>query len=351
MPSESKIKFVNAVLRNIDRKGKEALEKTSFLDNIEPWLVKEWREAYGDEIAQIIAEASMKEPLIFISVNHGRESTAEDRRKKMDWIHEEFSMKEEAEILPHGSIRVPDCFYGSVSNWPLYQEGEWFVQDASASLPAIALHKTLSCEGQDVSNMHVVDLCSAPGGKTAQLCSLGFGKVTAVEISARRIKTLNDNLHRLDMEDRCEVIVADGTGWKSKEEESIEGVLVDAPCSATGLGSRRPDVLRKSPDLGDLTETQRALAVNAVDNILSPGGVMVYATCSLLRQESEDQMKWLLSRTSGAKVETVRFTPGEIPGFDEAIDENGWMRVLPGTLPGTLNQCDGFFVARMRRVS
>ena len=90
---------------------------------------------------------------------------------------------------------------------------------------------------------------------------------------------------------------------------------------------------------------------HTVDNILDVGGIMVYATCSLLRQEGEDQMKWLLSRTEGAKIENIPFRPGDVPGFDEAIDENGWIRIIPSALPGDLGSCDGFFVARMRKIS
>lgn len=346
--SQSQVKFINAVLRTIDREGRQELEKTSIFDNIEPWLAKEWTDAYGKEKAKLIAEASMSQSPIFISVNHPPESSDEERAEKLNFVKEKFSTFKEAELLPHGSIRVPVNHVGSVARWPLYEEGDWWVQDASASLPAIALYKGLMAGGRRAEDMHVVDLCCAPGGKTAQLCASGFGKISAVEISARRIKPLTDNLERLKMNNRCEVIVADGSEWVSDEE--IDGVLVDAPCSATGVGSRRPDVLRRSPHIGELTDMQRRLAVHTVDNLLKPGGIMVYATCSLLKQESEDQMKWLLSRSSETVMETVPFTPGEIPGFDEAIDENGWMRVLPGVLPGSYGSCDGFFVARLRRV-
>jgi 16S rRNA (cytosine967-C5)-methyltransferase len=346
--SQSQVKFVNAVLRTIDREGRQALEKTSIFDNIEPWLAKEWKDTYGEEKAKLVAEASMSQSPIFISVNHPPESSDEERAEKLNFVKDQFSTFQEAELLPHGSIRVPPNHVGSVAKWPLYEEGDWWVQDASASLPAIALYKGLMTGGRRAGDIHVVDLCCAPGGKTAQLCASGFGKISAVEISSRRIKPLTDNLERLKMNNRCEVIVADGSEWVS--DEAIDGVLVDAPCSATGVGSRRPDVLRRSPDIAELTDMQRRLAVHTVDNLLKPGGIMVYATCSLLKQESEDQMKWLMSRSSGAVMETVPFTPGEIPGFDEAIDENGWMRVLPGVLPGSLGSCDGFFVARLRRV-
>jgi 16S rRNA (cytosine967-C5)-methyltransferase len=349
--SKSQINFVNAVLRSIDREGQEALEATSVYDNVEPWLVQNWIDSYGDENTKAIVEAAMAQSPIFISVNHEPQSTAAEREVKLERIREEFSTEEglEAELLPHGCIRVPEQSFGSVSTWPGYEEGHWWVQDPSATLPALALFNSLTKEGNGVEDLRVVDLCSAPGGKTAQLCSLGFGKVTAVEVSARRTKPLNENLARLHMKELCQVVVADGRDWKPEDNAKVDGVLVDAPCSATGVGSRRPDVLRKSPELEELTRIQKELAVHTVDELLDIGGIMVYATCSLLKEESEDQMNWLLSRNEGAEVETIPFLPDEIPGFDDAIDKNGWLRVIPGVLPGTLKFCDGFFVARLRR--
>jgi 16S rRNA (cytosine967-C5)-methyltransferase len=106
----------------------------------------------------------------------------------------------------------------------------------------------------------------------------------------------------------------------------VAEILVDVPCSATGTVNKRPDVLRKDGDLGNLLDTQEILANHCADNILQSGGVMVDATCSLLARESEDQVHKLLTR--GA-MKTLPFAEGEIPGFDDAIDANGWLRVLP----------------------
>ena len=176
--------------------------------------------------------------------------------------------------------------------------------------------------------------------------------MTAIEVSEKRTRPLKENIGRLQLGDRCEIVVADGREWVPNDGcKTVYGVLADVPCSATGVGSRRPDVLRKSADvLDELLVTQRELAAHAVDDILAIGGTIVYATCSLLKQESEDQVEWLLSREDGAIMETDPILPGEIPGFDNAIDENGWLRILPGVLPGSLKYCDGFFVARLKRI-
>mmetsp|Transcript_10292 Transcript_10292/g.21835 ORF Transcript_10292/g.21835 Transcript_10292/m.21835 type:complete len:544 (+) Transcript_10292:108-1739(+) len=377
--AKSQINFVNAVLRNIDREGGPVLEATSTIDNLDPWLAKQWIKQYGKDTTKTIVGAAMSQSPVFVTVNHAIDNhhdydndssiitttTREDQiMERLEQIRDVFTTTDDegdalpAELLQVGSIRIPDNLGGAVSKWPLYDEGAWWVQDVSATLPAIALFNSLSSKygEKHIGGMHVVDLCSAPGGKTAQLCSMGFGSVDAVEFSARRSRSLDQNLKRLGMEDMCNVVIADGREYEPKAIASpVRGVLVDAPCSATGVGSRRPDVLRKSIDMKELTTIQRELIVHAVDNIVEVGGIVVYATCSLLKQEGEDQIDWLLSdkgsNASSTQLETIPFTPGEIPGFDDCIDGNGWLRVIPGVLPGSLTFCDGFFVARLMKVA
>jgi 16S rRNA (cytosine967-C5)-methyltransferase len=384
--SQAQISYVNAVLRNIDREGKSRLDATSTLANVDTWLADQWIQTYGKETTERMVEAAMSQSPVFITVNHShqensatkQQDTILDRSENIrdvftsiageaeDEDEDEDSEQAEAELLPIGSIRIPNNVGGSVSKWPLYDDGAWWVQDVSATLPAIALFNSLCTNGgKQPKDVHVVDLCSAPGGKTAQLCSMGFGKVDAVEISKRRSRSLHQNLKRLGMEDMCNVCIENGTKFQpshtSENDDGVQGVLVDAPCSATGLGSRRPDVLRKSINLEELISIQRELVVHAANNILDVGGVLVYATCSLLKQEGEDQVDWLLSQDVSGKgvntellsstLETIPFELGEMPGFDDCIDENGWLRVIPGVLPGSLEFCDGFFVARMRRIA
>jgi 16S rRNA (cytosine967-C5)-methyltransferase len=384
--SQAQISYVNAVLRNIDREGKSRLDATSTLANVDTWLADQWIQTYGKETTEKMVEAAMSQSPVFITVNHShqensatkQQDTILDRSENIrdvftsiageaeDEDEDEDSEQAEAELLPIGSIRIPNNVGGSVSKWPLYDDGAWWVQDVSATLPAIALFNSLCTNGgKQPKDVHVVDLCSAPGGKTAQLCSMGFGKVDAVEISKRRSRSLHQNLKRLGMEDMCNVCIENGTKFQpshtSENDDGVQGVLVDAPCSATGLGSRRPDVLRKSINLEELISIQRELVVHAANNILDVGGVLVYATCSLLKQEGEDQVDWLLSQDVSGKgvntellsstLETIPFELGEMPGFDDCIDENGWLRVIPGVLPGSLEFCDGFFVARMRRIA
>lgn len=138
------------------------------------------------------------------------------------------------------------------------------------------------------------------------------------------------------------MVVADGSTWApppaaAAASRRVDGVLVDVSCPATGTASKRPDVLRRSVDsLDALLDTQFRLACNSADTICAVGGILVYATCSILRQESEEQVLKLLQRssttTSGtAQLRMLPFQPGELPGFDACIDtDHGWVRVLPG---------------------
>jgi 16S rRNA (cytosine967-C5)-methyltransferase len=355
---EPLIKFVNAILRNIGRDGPELLDtSTSESDNVAPWLIKMWHDTWGEENTSKLISQAMREPHIDLSIKLSPYLIEEDQILELERWRD--MMGDDAMILPHGSIRVGSGMGGSVANWPHYADGNWWVQDASSTLPALALRKALINQYGSASlpDLHVVDMCAAPGGKTAQLLSFGLGHVTAVEANARRCRRLDENLERLKLKEHCTVVVSEGQKWTPDDDSEthgpVSGILVDVPCSATGTGSRRPDVLRRDANLGNLLDTQNVLATHCADNILAMHGIMVYATCSLLALESEDQVRKLLARgdTQGeAVMKTVPFKPGEIPGFDNAIDENGWLRVLPGVLEGDLSSCDGFFVARLQKV-
>ena len=348
----ARINFVNAVLRNVDREGHQILEqKTELLDNIEPWLGRRWVDAYGKvKTAKILDSVMERSSSICITTKE--QISAENVGNHpvvqafQEWL--ETGQDGNLTVLPNGSIRISGLS-SPVSTWPLYEDGSWWIQDPSASIPALALHHSL----MDDSNLQILDLCSAPGGKTMQLAAYPkIEHVTAVEVSERRTKQLHANLQRTFLDHKCTVVVADGSTFIPSDGNLFDGILIDAPCSATGLGRRRPDVLRRSEgSISELIDIQRKLLQHAVDNLLKPGGgILVYATCSLLPEESEDQMRWLLKQYEGI-VENVPISNGEIGGFDNAIDDNnGWIRVIPGVLEEPMTSCDGFFVARIRKL-
>ena len=353
---EPMIKFANGVLRKLSKTDDETgeinalkllAEETSPRDNIASWLLESWERDWGIETTNRICDEIMPRdersitPHIDLTTKYsiGISLGLDEEMDRINRLVEQLG--EDSMMLPQGSIRVG--VNGDVRNWAEYEEGTWWVQDCAATLPGIVLTRALHDKHSgDISNLRVVDMCAAPGGKTSQLLSAGFEHVTAIEANSRRSNRLKSNLDRLGFDkDKYDMIVKEGQKWKPTSR--VDGILVDVPCTATGTGSRRPDVLRRESDISELLEIQEVLA-NHCAEILPAGGIMVYATCSLLREESEDQVKKLVEN---GLVETLPIQPNEVPGFEDAIDENGWMRVIPGVLEGNLRKADGFFAARL----
>ena len=220
----------------------------------------------------------------------------------------------------------------AVEAMPGYGAGGWWVQDLAASLPARLLGTG--------NGRTVLDLCAAPGGKTMQLAAAGW-HVTAVDSSARRLARLDDNLKRTGL--AAEVVQGDIRRWAPAA--SADAVLLDAPCSATGIFRRHPDVLHRigARQIAEMADLQAELLDRAAEWV-KPGGQLVYATCSLERAEGEDQIAAFLARRSGWAIESAR--PWELLA-GVAPDANGFLRSLPGMLADA-GGLDGFFVARLR---
>lgn len=217
---------------------------------------------------------------------------------------------------------------------PGYAEGEWWVQDLAASLPARLI---------GAGNGRVLDLCAAPGGKTLQLAAAGWD-VTAVDISASRLARLSENLDRTGL--TATVVTADLLKWEPGFE--ADAVLLDAPCSATGIFRRHPDVLHRVRPrvIAEMAELQAALLPRAA-HWVRPGGLLVYATCSLEPQEGEAQIERFLSEHPEFAVDRVM--ADELPEGLVAHDR-GWVRTLPGMLADK-GGVDGFFMVRLMRVA
>lgn len=314
--------FVNAVLRRMGREGLDWIAKQDEARlNVPEWLLKAWIEDYGVKTAAEIGLANLAEAPLDITIK--------DPAKIDHWID-----TLQAVALPNGSLRR--IAGGNVQDLPGYHDGMWWVQDASASLPARLFG--------EIADKDVIDLCAAPGGKTAQMAATG-ARVTALDKSARRIRRLDENMRRLRLDRNVKTEAADATVWQPREKAQF--ILLDAPCTATGTIRRHPDVVHlKGPtDQASLMEMQARMLDNA-SRMLAPGGMLIYCTCSLQKAEGEGQIDALLSRNPDMR--RMPIMPDEIGGMTDLITVLGDVRVLPFHLAAH-GGMDGFYIARLLR--
>jgi 16S rRNA (cytosine967-C5)-methyltransferase len=314
--------LVNAVLRRCAREGQPLIDevKSQTLD-VPPWLLARWIAHYGETFARDIALAISHEPSLDITVKS-------DAAQWATRLH--------GEILPTGTVRT--LLQGSVTMLPGFAEGQWWVQDAAAALPARLFG--------DVAGKSIVDLCAAPGGKTAQLALAG-ARVTAVDRSPGRMARLRDNFTRLALQ--TDSMVADAIEWPGGSQGLFDGILVDAPCTSTGTIRRHPDVawLRQEADIAALVALQKRLLQKSV-TLLKPGGTLVYCTCSLEPEEGEQAISALLA--SEPNMRRAPIEASEVAGLGEILTAEGDLRTLPCHLPHQdprLGGLDGFYAARL----
>lgn len=319
--------LVNAILRRLDRDQKTDTIVTDPANpgeaNTPNWLFNRWNENFGLETAEAIAAAHLREAPLDISLS-----------AKAD--PEEWALKLEAEILPGGSLRRTGG--GRISELPGFNDGTWWIQDAAAALPVRLLG--------DVNGQSVIDLCAAPGGKTLQLAD-GGARVTAVDIAGARLGQLRENLGRTGFD--VDIVNADGTSWRP--DTPADAVLIDAPCSATGTIRRHPDIprRRRSKDIEAVTGLQQSLLGAAVD-MVRPGGVILYAVCSLEPEEGADQVAALCKAGAPIRIDPIDpATRPELEGLDPAaIAPDGTLRTLPCHWHER-GGMDGFYAARLVR--
>lgn len=311
-------KLINAVSRKVAKDGSEALEKAPARADTPAWMWRAWERAFGPARARALAIAHQTEPALDLTPKASSE--AQDLADKLG-----------ATLLPTGSLRLAGV--SDVTTLPGFSEGQWWVQDAAAALPAKLLG--------DIKGKSVLDLCAAPGGKTMQLAAMG-AKVTSVDISAPRLLFVAENLQRTDMQ--ATLVEADFLRWTT--EEKVDAILLDAPCTASGTIRRHPDLpwIKTEDDVKALTSLQARMIDKAL-TMLKPGGMLVYCVCSLQAEEGERQAAAALKRHANLIRQPVE--AGEIGGLEDAINRDGDLRTLPSML-AEQGGMDGFFAARFR---
>jgi 16S rRNA (cytosine967-C5)-methyltransferase len=318
-------RLTNALLRRVANEGPSLIADLDGVRlNTPDWLWTRWVQTYGEEQTRLLAAANLTEAPLDIAVK----SDAAMWATTLSGV-----------VLPTGAVRVREA--GRVEALPGYNDGQWWVQDAAAQLPARMLG--------DIEGKLVADLCAAPGGKTAQLAASG-AHVTAIDQSGRRLKRLRENLTRLQLD--AEIIEADVRTCAAAEgAPQFDAVLLDAPCTATGTIRRHPDILRAriEDDVFRLSGIQRELVASAA-SLVKPGGTLVYCTCSLEPEEGEHVIRDFL--TSNTAFELVPVTASELGVQSQSISPEGYLRTLPHHAvsdDGALVGLDGFFAARLVR--
>ena len=302
-------RLVHGVLGALLRKGVPPIDAPRLPAEVE----RRWGAAWGEDVVMAARRAIAHRPPLDLSFASDQACTdfADGR-----------SLAPRHRRLDH---------HGAVAALPGYEDGQWWVQDLAASLPARLIPP---------SARRVLDACAAPGGKTMQLAAAGH-EVTALDRSESRLARLSENLARTGL--RAGTVAADALSWSC--EKLFDAVLLDAPCAATGTFRRHPEVLYRARQsiIDQGAELQAQLLARAADWV-KPGGSLVYAVCSLEPAEGEQRIDAFLADRSDYRIEPA---PELVEGV--APHPRGWLRVLPGMLEAE-GGLDGFFTVHLVRI-
>lgn len=306
--------FVNAVLRNIAR-NKEDILKNRKIKYFGKSFRKILQRDYNNKDIDDMEFFANIEPMLDLTYKLD---------KKPDFTN--------ATKLPFGSLRLPSDT--KVSNLAGFDDGDFWVQDASSAMAVNIL-------SNDLRGKNVLDLCAAPGGKTAQLLSRG-ANVWAVDVSASRLETLKENMKRLNLEKNLKISCDDALKFECNEKFDI--VLIDAPCSASGTFRRHPEIIHTKTfeDVKKMACIQEKILEKAV-SFLNDFGIIVYATCSLSKLEGEEQILKFLEKNKNFTI-----LPIDDDKLSQSLTKEGFLRILPQHLKD-FSGTDGFFVACLKR--
>lgn len=312
--------FVNAILHKICR-DKEEIAKRAPFPFFPAAFVEILRKDYDKKRIASIEQAAVIEPALDITVKQNPE---------------EWASKLGGQCLGNSTIRLYQS--GAVNELEGFNEGCWWVQDFSSSLPVTILNNP--------NGKKVLDICAAPGGKTAQLISK-WAEVTALDVSAERLKLLEQNLERLHLSAQ-KIIAADALDWLPQAQQ-FDIVLLDAPCSADGTLRRHPEIVhtRTLSDIRKNADLQKKL-LDAAVNAVALNGTLIYSVCSMAKDEGERQIKKFLDSHPNFSIDPIKAEDisASLPEkFNELITKEGFIRCLPDMLGGI----DGFFVARLKK--
>jgi 16S rRNA (cytosine967-C5)-methyltransferase len=326
--------LVNAVLRNIIRSknvirypdpDEDLVGYLAAYCSHPSWMVKRYLARFGREDTEKLLLVNNEKPYLTLRIN-ALKTKPDEFKALLDSVNLKYRQ----------GIYLPEFFklqnLTNITAWEYFAKGYFNIQDESAGL---------ACRLLDVHEGHrVLDMCAAPGGKTAYIAALmhSRGEVVAIDRFESRLRLLQKNMTRLSV-DCVRIVVADALDYKSIP---FDRVLVDVPCSGTGTLSKKPDIKWKKDifDIRNLNAVQLKL-LNKAASLVKPGGIIVYSTCSIEPEENFEIVRKFLEENSDFRLESAK---GKFP--DEIIDENGCIQTLPH-----IHKMDGAFAARLVRIS
>ena len=326
--------FINGVLRNYLRnkdnitiKTLGTKEKLSIEYSFPKWIIQKFLKQYGLEETERILRGLNSIPDVTIRVNS----------LKGDY-DDVFSELEEAGYEVEEGVVCPEAIKISrgknIEKNPLFNEGKITVQDESAMLVAPLMDLE--------EDMKVLDICSAPGGKTTHISELmnNKGEVYAFDIYDHKLDLIKENAERLGLSN-IKTEIMDGTKINSDFINFADRVLIDVPCSGLGIIRKKPEIKwnKTNKDVEELIVIQKQIMENAW-NYLKKGGVMLYSTCTLNKEENEDNIEWFLKKNKDAVIEDIY-----VGKLDNIIYNNDkTITVLPN------KNMDGFFIAKLKKI-
>ena len=320
--------FVNGVLRNVLRNQDGLFQKLkpgsiqqiSVLTSHPEWIVKMWVKRWGLEFTAQVCEANNRPVPLTIMVNTGKISVDE----YLDLAQENGLAGRAGKYHPHALVFPPDTPFAQL---PGFKQGLFMVQGEASMLPVACLELE--------SGHHVLDMCSAPGGKTIQIARIAE-KVTACDLHGFRLKLVRENAARMGMLN-IETITADAAHLNQHISTKFDRILLDAPCTGFGVIRKKPDIkwTREPKDIKELADLQLKMLQTACE-MLNPGGILVYSTCTMSEPENEGVVRKILERSD------IHAVGIDIPGIESS---NGQISTFPHK-----DDMDGFFIAKLTKV-
>ena len=326
-------KFVNAVLRNIQRTGlpaisdiKDKTKRLSIEASLPEWIIKKLSQEYGFETAERLAMSLVQAPKASARIALDKI----DMKEVLEELQEEGLQVEQSTVSPYGVVAKKGAF----AKTALFRQGYLTIQDESSMLVA----PTLQLTGSE----KVLDACAAPGGKTTHIAQLlKTGSVVALDIHEHKVKLIEDNAKRLDLLDKVQAQKGDARAVDELfAAESFDAILVDAPCSGLGLMRRKPDIKynKSAEDFEELPKIQLEI-LESCAKVLKKSGILTYSTCTIIREENQQLVQSFLEK----HPEFEQITPATNQKMQAYIKDD-FLQLLPQD-----EFTDGFFIATLRK--